>query len=291
MSTLHYSSQVPPSNRSNLRAFTLVELLVIIGILALLNALLLPALINTRAKAKEMGCVNNLRQMGAGSLMYARDNDGSFCGATFTHTQNGGGSQTAGTYGISDRSPSDDDLNWLYYGGYVKNLNTFICPQTRNLITTSRAGGAFRTKSSPPNSVYPEYLQSLADNASTIDMFPYMSYEVFGNYGHLPTSSNGTECKKGEKTTAVFTVLNSTRVPKGTIPGPARTMMIMDGDDTSALDPSDLNNWPDSKTDNHGSRGAAMQFCDGHAAFIKQRDYDDIYNLSQDASINHLGLP
>jgi prepilin-type N-terminal cleavage/methylation domain-containing protein len=55
------------------RGFTLIELLVVIAIIAILAALLMPALSAAKAKSRRIGCVNNLRQMGVGSAVYAAD--------------------------------------------------------------------------------------------------------------------------------------------------------------------------------------------------------------------------
>ena len=58
------------------RAFTLVELLVVIAIIAVLAALLLPALASARDQGRKAACLSNLRQIGIGLINYATDNDG-----------------------------------------------------------------------------------------------------------------------------------------------------------------------------------------------------------------------
>jgi len=95
------------------RDFTLIELLVVIAIIAILAAMLMPALQQARERGKSASCQSNLKTYGLGLAFYSDSNDG-FCWPQETVTRTGGRSSwhTAGNWFHRTMSPGTSDENW-----------------------------------------------------------------------------------------------------------------------------------------------------------------------------------
>lgn len=169
-------------NRSVLSSngFTLVELLVVIAVIAILTAMLLPALAQGKQRAKRIQCLNNQRQMATTWVLYAGDNNDSLalngqCNpestanklwvqGAFVHT----GANTNVDYMLNPQ--------YALFANYIKSGSTYLCPTDRDTVKVN-------------NVIYPK-LRSYALNAylgwtGTWDGRLSSAYVVYQKYGHI----------------------------------------------------------------------------------------------------------
>ena len=105
--------------REKIKIFTLIELLIVIAIIAILAAMLLPALNGAMEKAKLIDCAGKQKQLGIGFMQYVNDNRDYFP----PHQAE-----------VIDPVTHNREY-WpgtLTYGGYVKNTNLFVCTNRKN---------------------------------------------------------------------------------------------------------------------------------------------------------------
>ena len=120
--------------RRRRHAFTLVELLVVIGIIATLIAILMPALNRAREQSRRVRCLNNMKQLTIAWMMYANDAKGRICGADtppmgnpkewrWVTQQNGMDTQESIKAGVLYR--------------YLNSFDVYNCPNTSYIRTFS----------------------------------------------------------------------------------------------------------------------------------------------------------
>jgi prepilin-type N-terminal cleavage/methylation domain-containing protein len=129
----------PLVDRCRARAFTLIELLVVIAIIAILAAMLLPALAKAKIKSKGVMCMNNTRQLMIAWHMYADENKDHLMGSYVNLPPGPPEWDGGGFMDFAANNPQDYDINsfltsspiWPFCG---KNAGIFKCPADNSTV-------------------------------------------------------------------------------------------------------------------------------------------------------------
>lgn len=121
--------------------FTLVELLVVIGIIAVLIAILLPTLQKARATANRTACLANMRQLGNGLMLFAHEHDGYLPKAWFNSKPRASTDADLRVYSTEDSwGFRDPEWGWDFcINKYLRNKAVFRCPSDDSGVVRAAA--------------------------------------------------------------------------------------------------------------------------------------------------------
>ncbi len=238
---LRAADRAPFAPRRQPGAFTLIELLVVIAIIAILAAMLLPALAKAKAEGQRTHCLNNLKQLQLGWKMYEADNNDYFpadiAQGPGNQPQNVSNSWVLGNAQF-DVNPTNIMAGTLY--AYANNPSVYSCPSDHAPV--AGGGGVTQTRSYSVEG----WLNAVFD---------------FGGPWHpnLPL-------KDREATI--------------TQPGPSDVFAFIDDHERTIDDGIfviGLTKWWDCPADRH-NQGANLSFLDGHAQCHRWSGYRDAGN-------------
>jgi prepilin-type N-terminal cleavage/methylation domain-containing protein len=238
-----------------LRGFTLVELLVVIGIIALLIAILLPALRKARESANRVKCGSNIRQLIQGAIMRATEVKRK--GVLFPNSD-----------------VANDTLGHII-PKYINAVEVAICPSSSNFI---RPDVIFAGSIAEYGHDVLQDIHSVAKSSATAGH----SYEIFAWYDGVDIYPDGTVIdgtkmgdsnfqrgvKRGEPgfDPAALPAITGVIKRLGALKSPTTTILILDSDQDGNT-ATEKNNWPD-PGNNHGAAGLNVGFGDGHVEWI-----------------------
>ena len=242
------------------RAFTLIELLVVIAIIAILAAMLLPALALAKCKAQRTYCINNLRQVAIAVKMYADDNDGTLPASYpnfggFTATWCDGNADTrvtqggAGSYNYAGPDPTGIERGTLF--PYTKNVALYHCPADHRIATDPGLPARFRGQ---------DILRSISMNC-------YINgCSVGANPDWVVTSPNGQMDPR-------FPVMRK----ETDVRDPVETFLTIDEDQQSIDDAMFVTDVTSRKfynlpSRNHCGGRSGINFYDGHSELFQLKD-------------------